>query len=647
MLKLMRDSFQHLKWILIFIVAVFILFVFVDWGAGGAAGGGSQESYAAQVNGYTISLRDFQRALYLTEQRYQQLYGQQLTEEVRQQLGLPRQVLNSLVDERLLLQEAERLNLNATQEEVKRKILEIPTLNPGGKFVGAELYERYVTTALGYGSAADFEAEVAQQVTLAKLENAMRNSIVLPPSVIEAEYRRREESSKIRYAIFPADRLIPQVTASPAEIDQFYKANGTRYAHPEQKKVNYLLADLATIRSQMKISEAELRSQYEKSKETFKSGDSVRAQHILIRLDQGATPEQDAAAKKKAEGLVAQLRGGADFAALAKANSDDPGSAANGGDLGFFTRGQMVPEFENAAFGQQPGQVGDPVKSQFGYHIIKVVEKRAEGYRSFEEVQEELRQRLVDERAKAQARDRIAQLRARLEQGTKSDEAMRAMADAVVSYNTTPFFGKNDPVEGMGRVPALNAWAFNAKPGDVGAIVDTERGPIVPYLKDSRGAGIAPLAEIRSRVELDVKREKARKMVAQQLAGALKGGATIDQIAASSGVPAMEATITRDGMITGLSGNTSALVSEALAAAPGQVKGPVEVEQGAVAFQVTEQKKFDPAKFAKDKQSVAESLRQNEALRLRASLVDQLRRAAEVKLNQTLIGGPQQQNPVG
>lgn len=637
MLKVMRDSFQQLKWILVFVVFVFVLFVFVDWGAGGATGGGAVESYAARVNGETVSLRDFQRALYMTEQRYREVYGQELTEEMRQQLGLRQQVLNSLVEQQLLLQEAARLDLTATQEEVRREILDLPMLNPDGKFVGPELYERYVTTALGFASAAEFEAEIAEQVTLEKLESAMRNSIALPDSLLQAEYKRREENSKIRFALFPADRYLNQVTVTPQEVERYYQSHTTTYSHPEQRKVNYLLADLASIRAQINVPEAELRAQYDKTKDLYKTGESVRAQHILIRLDPGATPEQDAAAKKKAQDLVTSLRGGADFATVAKANSDDPGSAATGGDLGFFSRGQMVPEFENAAFSQQPGQIGDPVKSQFGYHIIKVLEKRGEGFRPFEEVREELRQRTADDRAKAIARDKIAQLRARLEQGAKTEEAMRAMGDAQVSYNTTPFFGKNDQVEGLGRVPALNAWAFTAKAGDVGTIIDTPRGPIVPYLRDSRAPGVSPLAEVRAKVETEAKREKARQVAANQATAAMRG-ATLDQLATQAGAPPMEATVSRNGMVTGLTGDANALINAAMTAAPGTLQGPVQVDQGAVVFQVLEQKKFDPAEFAKQKGGLADSMRQNEALRLRQSLLEALRQKSDVTINEELLG---------
>jgi len=163
MLKVMRESFHHLKWILLAVVAAFIIgFVFIDMGLGGAASGRQQDdrAYAARVNGSTISYRDFQRALYFTTENYKRMYGDRFNDEMAQAMGIQKQVLDTLVDQRLLLQEAERLHLDATQEEIRRKILTIQTLNPDGKFVGNELYTRFVQQ-IGFDNAADFEDDLA------------------------------------------------------------------------------------------------------------------------------------------------------------------------------------------------------------------------------------------------------------------------------------------------------------------------------------------------------------------------------------------------------------------------------------------------------------------------------------------------------
>src|ERR1700741_2248735 len=266
MLKVMRDSFHHLKWILIAVVAAFIFgFVFIDMGLGGGNLTGAQNenaAFAARVNGETITFNDYQRALANLEQMYAQMYGQQFTPEMAAQMGLPKQVLDSLVDQRLLGQEARRLNLEASPDEVRKKLLSIPTFSPDGKFVGMEHYRNYVVGRLGYPNAAAFEEDMAREITLSKIESAMQSSIVVSPKAAEEEYRRTNENAKIRYVLVPAALHGATATVTPADVETYYKANTTKYVHREQRQVRYLLADYAKIRSQVTPSEAELRATY-------------------------------------------------------------------------------------------------------------------------------------------------------------------------------------------------------------------------------------------------------------------------------------------------------------------------------------------------------------------------------------------------
>jgi peptidyl-prolyl cis-trans isomerase D len=653
MLKLMRDSFHHLKWILLAIVAAFIIgFVYVDMGLGGATRNPQQDvrAYAARVNGETISFREYERALYYTTRNYEQVYQKPLSAEMIQQMGLPKQVLDSLVDQHLLLQQAQRLHLTATEDEVRAKILQIPVLNTGGKFVGEEMYARYVTGSLGYTSPAEFENELNREITLSKMESALSNSLIISPKAAEAEYRRATENAKIKYAMLPISRVAATVTVTAPEVDQYYAQNQAKYTHTEQREIKYLVADLGSIKSQIKPSDAELKQRYDSTKEDYKHPSQAHILHILIKVDTTATPEVDAAAKAKAEGLVKQLRAGADFATLARANSQDPSSAGNGGDMGFVDQGQTVQAFDTAAFSAPLNTVLDPIRTaDFGYHIIKILERREAGYRSFEEVKPRLTAVMINDLSMNRARDAITAIAARMrEKKPKSVEEFTANANVAsgVSSNDSQWFSKSDAPAGLGNNPAIGAWAFQANLGDISDVIGTQRGPAIAYLYNIRKAGITAESEIRAKVESDARDAKAREVAKSEMAKALPA-ANIDELAKKLNVPALETTVQRAGFVSGFRGDTSPLVDAAMAANAGELKGPIALNDGAVAFQVTAQKKVDAKEAEENRVSYSEMLRQQEARSLRTVLLQRLRKSATVDINQNLLQQQQPQQQAG
>jgi peptidyl-prolyl cis-trans isomerase D len=640
MLKLMRDSFSQLKWILVAIVAIFILFIFVDWGAGGPRSGNSPDTkgYAARVNGETISLREYDRAVYYLQKSYEQQMRQPLTDEMMVSMGLKKRALDSLIDQHLLMQEARRMHLAATPEEVRKRILEIPTLNPDGKFVGPELYTRYVTGALGFGSTAEFEDEIADEITIMKMESALTNGLVVSPKAALEEYKRVTENAKIRYVLYPASREAATTTVSPAEVQQYFQAHQADYQHSEQRAIKYLIADTARLRLQFNPTDSDLQKRYEATKEDFKHPEQAHILHILIKVAQGVPPALDAAAKAKADNIVKQLRAGADFAKLARENSGDPSSAMQGGDMNWVDKGATVEPFDTAAFSIPLNTISDPIRSQeFGYHIIKVLERRPEGYRSFEEVKPQLSAQMSDELAKNAARDEVARIATRLKQSKPKNAAeFTALANDKVSSNDTQWFGKADSIPGLGSNAPLATWAFNAKVGDVGDITATARGPMIPYLYQIRPAGVPPLDEIRAKVENDARMAKAREAAKATLAHALPA-ANIDEVAKKVGLTAADTTVTRQGYVSGFTGNTSELVSAAMSSTIGAVSGPITVGDGAVVFQVTEQKKVDPKAADDNKTQYSEMLRQQEARNLRTVLLERLRKQSTVDVNDTLM----------
>ena len=466
------------------------------------------------------------------------------------------------------------------------------------------------------------------------------------PKSAEAEYRRVTENAKIRYVLYPASREAANVSVSDADLQAYYNANSTKYTHGEQRAVKYLVADLTRLRASIVPSEAELRKRYEASKEDFKRPASAHILHILIKVDPSATPDVDAAARAKAQGLVAQLRAGADFGALAKANSGDPSSAGNGGDMGYVDRGSTVEPFDSAAFSMPLNQISDPIRSaEYGYHIIKVLERREGGYRSFDEVKGQLAMQVTDQMAKDQAREEVTRVNARIKDAKpKTADEFAKFANDKVTSSDTLWFGKSDPVAGLGNNPALSSWAFSAKQGDVGEIIGTNRGPAIPFLYGIRTAGVTPFAEVKEKVANDARMQKARQLAMQALTRTLPA-ANVDAAASKAGLQPAETTLSRQGYVSGFNGDVTPLIDAAMKAQVGPVNGPVQVAEGAVVFQVLEQKKVDPKQLDENRTAYAETLRQQESRNLRKVLLDRLKKASKIEVNPDAIATSTEGSP--
>jgi peptidyl-prolyl cis-trans isomerase D len=641
MLKSMRESFHQLKWILLAVVAAFIIgFVYVDMGLGGAGqrSKADDRSFAARVNGSTITYNEFQRSLTNAEERYKQMYGGQFSKELEDAMGLDRQVLESLVDQRLVLQEARRLHMEATPEEVRRKILEIPALNQGGHWGGDDLYRRYAQI-YGYNSPADFEDDLARQLTIDKMESALANSIVVSPKAAEDEYKRSTENARIRYVLYSGRDSVSSIKVTPAELQAYYNANQSKYTHGEQRELKYLVSDTVRLRMGINPTEKQIRERYDSTKEQYKRPEQARILHILIKVDPKATPAEDAAMRAKAEGIVKQLRAGGDFAALAKANSQDPSSSGNGGDMGYIDRGATVQPFDEAAFSIPLNQISDPIRSQeYGYHIIKVLDRRAAGYRPFEEVRLQVGSQLANEMALQQATDEMAKVATRMKSKAPSTPVeFASYANDKVSSNDTQWFQKGSSIPGLGFNQPLVTWAFSAKQGEMSPIIRTQRGPTLAYLAGVRPAGVTAFEEVKAQVESDAKAARARELAKQKLAAAVAGATKIDDVGAKLGLTAQETSVNRQAAIPTIPGDTGALVDRALAAPVGVVQPPLIAGDGAVAFQVLEQKRATPADVQQNRASYIEQLRSQEARSLRASLLLRLRKSAKIIVNDKVL----------
>ncbi len=637
MLKVLRDNLKYLSWILWVVILIFIAFVFVDFGGGLSQGSGARAS-AATVGTDKISYADFERQYRQLEGQYRQAFGENFTPEIAQQLRLPLQALDRLVDQRLLLNEAADRGLVASDKEVQEAIFEIPGMkDASGAFVGEETYKRFVRSN-GY-TVRDFEEAMRRQIVLTKLNAIFSSSLVVTDADVERAYREQAERASVRYLVLPATGFQSDATLSPAEVASYFERHSEEFRLPPQRVVNYLLVDTVRTRAKMTFEKAELEAYYNSHLDDWKQEEQVRARHILLKVDDSRTADVADAALVT---LRKRVEAGEDFAKLASELSDDPGSKTRGGDLGFFGRGRMIKEFEEAAFGAAPGSLVGPIRTSFGSHLIQVVEKRPAGVQPFAEAEAQVRSRLAAERAETQAEAKAAELAAKISSETLDTEAeLKALADNdTVMFLTTPPFGVDEVVPGIGRGTPFSTAAFALEAGKTSTVVKIARGFAILQLVSESPARLPALSEVEAKVRPAALRAKAGELALARLTqarGAIASGKSLDDVAKELAVEVKESgEFGRDGNIQGL-GDSRGLVSAALAGKAGDVGTPILTEQGAVLYQVTARKGFDATAFAAERDQTRQALEGNEVNRLLGSIIEQRKREAKVQYDKPLL----------
>jgi peptidyl-prolyl cis-trans isomerase D len=639
MLKTFRENFKHLQWILWIVIAIFVVFVFVDWGMGTTRSGGGDTEVAARAGDIKISVADFTREYRSTEDRYRSLYGKNWSPELLKAMNLPEQVLNTMIDRRLMREEVSRLRLTVGDDELSARILGVKD-NKGnlvfvkdGTFVGEATYRRMLA---GIGMTPEaYEAQTRDEILLQKLNRFFTESTFVSDEEVEKDFTTRNVKAKISYVLKPSGSMAP--TVSDAEAEEHFRKNTASYQLPERRKGKYLLVETAKVKSQVAVSDADVANEYNANADQYRHGEEVHARHILYKSD--GTPSGDAAAKAKADAAVAKLKKGGDFAALAKTESDDPGSKANGGDVGSFGRGRMVKEFEDAAFSAEPNAIVGPVKSSYGSHVIQVLGKSPERVQPLFEVSAQIKGQLQEKKAADEAKRVARDLADRLAKIPKpSDDQLRKLTSPVISLNETDWLARGDAPQGLGFVPAFTKALFSMQPGDVSEPVTTPRGEALVKLTEIKPPGPPTFAEAKQRVIADLAKKKQDEESVQALTAAMAQEPTLEGIASKTGLKVESPdSFGKNAPIPGL-GAASALSDAAFGANVGDVRGPIVVpDKGAVVFRLVEKTPFDKAAYEAQKAQIKDSLRSQKANRLMQALVARRRAEMKVVVNRELL----------
>lgn len=380
----MFDHVRNNKRVVQLILALIVL-PFALWGVDSYRNSGGANEIAT-VGGTPIALEEFQRSL--TEQQERLRAEGRVPAELLESPELRRGVLEELINRRLLLVHAGKVNLGVSDEMLFNFITALPSLQVDGKFSR----ERYEALAAAQGmSVAQFESLLRRDLIMQQSTLAAGGASVAGRLPADRWLVAQLEEREIAEAVLRAEQFPVAEKPDAAAVQRYYEKNRARFEQPEQVRVEYLILNQDKLIESVKIDDAQVKAAYEANQARYKTPEERRASHILIRADKQGKEDELKAAEEKAAKLLAQLQANpADFAKLAKEHSQDPGSAQNGGDLGFFGRGMMVKPFEDATFVLQENQLSGVVRSDFGFHIIKLTGVRPERVRSLDEVRGEI-----------------------------------------------------------------------------------------------------------------------------------------------------------------------------------------------------------------------------------------------------------------
>jgi peptidyl-prolyl cis-trans isomerase D len=632
MLDRMRRHRNWLKWSLGLVVLAFIIFYIPDFLSDPTADLAAADTVAV-VDGREIRADEFRRTYQSQLQAYRQAYGGNMSEQLLKQLGVEQQILQQMVDERASLAEAERLGVAVSDEEVRQRILAIPAFQENGAFIGEQRYRDLLNMQRPPITIPEFEDSVRRSLVVEKLRASVTDWVSVPDKELDAEYRRRNDKVKLAVVSFTADSFRPDVTATDQEVASHFEANKESFRIPEKRKIRYVLVDVDAMRAKVTVPQADLERFYNDNLEQYSTPEQLRASHILLKT----AGKDDAAVRAQAESLAKEARAGADFAALAKKHSEDEGTAPNGGDLDFFGRGRMVPEFDTAVFAMEQGQVSDPVKTEYGYHVIKLVEKKTGTNRTFDEVKPQITEQLAFERAQAQAADLAQKLDSEVNTPADLDRVAKANG---LQVQESGFFARDEPIMGLGASPEAAARAFEMEPGQVSDALASGRGFVIETVVEKKDAYLPGLDEVKERVREEVMGRKARefgRQKAAEVAAKVKGAANFEAAAKAAGFEAKTTElITREAPIPDL--GVAAPVMEAAFKLPaGAVSDPIDTETGTAIVKVLEKQEVSEAELVSNRDQFRQDLLADRRNRFFSAYMVKAKQKMKIEVNREAL----------
>lgn len=494
----------------------------------------AKETDVAVIDGHKITQQEFKKVWGEQTDRMRRMLGNQFNPEAFNTPAARQSVLNDLIVQRLLLLEAVNNRMGVSDDTLRETIATIPAVQENGQFSLA----RYEAALKAQGlTQAGFEQQMRQNLTLQQLVNGVSGTSFVVPSLVNQAYNLQAEERVVQDLRLVPEAFLASVKLADGAAKDFYDKNPKLFEVPEQGKAEFVVLNLDAIQGQVSVPAEEVKAWYETHKDRFQQGEERRASHILLTVDAAAPAADKAKVKARAEALLAELRKTpGKFADLAKQNSQDPGSASKGGDLGFFGHGMMVKPFDDAVFKLKEGELSGVVESEFGYHLIKLTGIKGGKGKTFEEARHEIEAEL---KKQAASRKFAESAEAFSNMVYEQSDSLQPVAEKFkLTRQTTNWLPKNPPPQmaqamgPLGNPKLLSALfsddAVNGK-RNTEAIEVAQNTLIAARLIEHKPASLIPFESVKAEVEKRLQREEAVKLAqkagAEKLAAIAKDGA--------------------------------------------------------------------------------------------------------------------------
>jgi peptidyl-prolyl cis-trans isomerase D len=619
---------KHAKsWLIKFFVAIIALVFIFYFGYSFRAREGLKVAY---VNGELISGHEYGKAYHELVEAYRNRYKGIWNEGLIKSLNLKGRVLESLINQKLISQEAKRLGLEVTEEEVQQAIMEYPAFQVGGKFYMGRYQALLSQNRM---KPEDFEAAMAEDLLDRKLKQFLFAFMAVTEQEAQDRYTYEKEKKKVAFVRFKPDDYKQSITLDESAMKAFYEKGKEKYRVPETIKIGYLEIDPQAFKDKAKVTELEIKEHYEYSRSSYSVPAQVKARHILFKLDDKAKEKEERRVREVAKKVLEQAKKGKDFAALAKRYSEGP-SKDKGGDLGYFSKGKMVKPFETAAFSLKKGEISELVRTRFGYHIIKVEDVKEARTKPLEEVRDQIKQKLLKSVCSDLAHEKGLSL---LDQMPYDVDLATYAAEHGFKVRYTSYFSQQQPIPVVGGSAALRKALFSLEGKETSELSEIGGKFYIFQVADRKPSYVPKMDAVAKQVKADftdhLAAQKA-KQVAEAYLAELRGGKDWAALATEKKLKPQETDFfTRSDPIKAM-GNAPEL-KEAIFGLNESKPYPERIfqnDKGAFVIKWVADKGIDAGEYGKAKETYQFSFMQAKHQRVFMNWLGNLRKRAEIEI---------------